>query len=89
MEGGCHQRGVMSSSVGGCSHLWALDICGWVMVVHGHWMFICGQLWSLMVEGRLWALDVCGWAVVVVNGGGSSVGAQLSGVTSVGICGCV
>ena len=86
--GGC-QRGVVSSSMGGCSHLWALDICGWVVVVHGQWMFICGGLWLLMVEGCPWALDFCGWGVVVINGGGSSVGTQLSGVASVGSCGCL
>ena len=76
--------GVVSSSMGGCSCLWALNIHGWVMVICGHWMFVHGRSWLLTVEGCLLAVDVHGWAVMVVNSGGSSVGAQLSGDASVG-----
>ena len=41
------------SSVGGLWSSVALDVHGWVVVVHGHSIFMSG--------GRLWALDVCGW----------------------------
>ena len=62
MGGSGHQQGAVSSSMGGCSCLWALDVCGWVVVVRGHWMFMGGGSWSLTVERHLWALKICGRA---------------------------
>ena len=36
---------------GSCRPPWALDVCGWVVVVRGHSMFMGGVSW-LSMEGR-------------------------------------
>ena len=62
MGGGGNQQGAVSSSMGGCSCLWALDVRGCVVVICGHWMFVGGGSWLLTVECCPWALKICGRA---------------------------